>query len=408
MLRPSEALAEILRRVPAGEAVETCPLAEAAGRILARPAVSDVDLPPFEKSMMDGFAVRSSDLASEGGTLDCIGESRAGEPFSGSVPPGRCVEIFTGAELPADCDAVEMIERTSRPTGSAEGHGVGPVSFERAVRSGQNVGHKAEILGAGRTVFEPGRRLGAADLSVLASIGCEPVPVHPRPVVSVLTTGDELVPAGAKPGPGQIREGNTLYLKAACERLGYVVRRAGIVADDPTELEHAFREALDGGDALITTGGVSVGKYDLVGATFERLGVEPVLHKVAIKPGKPIWFGLLGPKPVFGLPGNPVSSLLGFEAFVRPALARLAGARGEEVELLRRGRWKGEVTRSSVRQHNVPASVRIGDDGVPELEPLPWRGSADIVAVSEADALVVVPADGEIRPDELVDFRPLA
>jgi molybdenum cofactor synthesis domain-containing protein len=316
MLKPSEALAEILRRVPLAEAVEACPLAEAAQRVLARAAVSDVDLPPFEKSMMDGFAVRSSDFELAGRSLNCIGESRAGEPFQGRVEPGQCVEIFTGAELPADCDAVEMIERTARQGESSD---TGPVAFERTVPVGQHVAHRAEILGEGRSVFEPGRRLSATDLSVLASIGCDPVPVHPRPVISVLTTGDELVRATEKPGLGQIREGNTLYLKAACERLGCDVRRAEIVPDDADALERAFGEALENGDALITTGGVSVGKYDLVGATFERLGVEPVLHKVAIKPGKPIWFGLAGSKPVFGLPGNPVSSLLGFEAFVRPA-----------------------------------------------------------------------------------------
>jgi molybdopterin molybdotransferase len=405
MLTPAEARALVLERVQRRsleEGIEEVPLAEAAGRVLARPAVSDVDVPPFEKSMMDGFALRAADLAEPGQSLACVGESRAGAPFDGDLPPGACIEIYTGAELPAACDAVQMVELTRR-----EGD---RVVFVEAVASGRHVSHRAEILGEGRTVFEPRRRLTAADLSVLASIGLDPVPVVPRPRVSVLTTGDELVPPTERPGRGQIREGNTLYLAAAVGALGCSVRRAGIVRDDPEELEAAFREALDEGDALVTTGGVSVGKYDLVGTTFERIGVEPVLHKVAIKPGKPIWFGMLGPKPVFGLPGNPVSSLLGFEVFVRPALARLAGARAEEdAERVHVGRWQGREMRASGRQHNLPARVlaTAGEDGVDLVEPVPFRGSADVVSASLADALVIVPAEGAIRNGDLVSYRPL-
>ena len=408
MLTPREALEAILGRIPQAEGRELVPLLEAAGRCLAEPAVSDVDLPPFEKSMMDGFAVRSAELAEAGRTLACVGESRAGVPFLGTVPPGACVEIFTGAELPAGCDAVEMVERTSR-AGER-------VTFERAVPAGRHVSHRGEILAEGRTVHGPRRRLSPADLSVLAAIGVDPVPVFPRPRVSVLTTGDELVPARVRPGRGQIREGNTLFLAAACSRLGCEVRRCGIVPDVPEVLERAFAEALDDGDVLITTGGVSVGKYDLVGAAFERLGVEPLLHKVAIKPGKPIWFGMRGRTPVFGLPGNPVSSLLGFEVFVRPALARLAGAPpAEEQERLGTGRWRGPETRAAERQENLPARLLPpadagggGGDGAPGLEPLPWRGSADLVAVAEADALVVVPPGSAIAPGALVRYRPLS
>ena len=403
MLTPNEARERILAQLCAIDAVERVPLADAAGRRLARPAISDVDLPPFEKSMMDGFALSSASFDGRNAPLElrCVGESRAGQPFEGEVPAGSCIEIYTGAELPPDCDAVEMVEYTQRAGDR--------VTFERPVRAEQNVSHRSEILAAGKAVFEPPRRLSAADLSVLASIGCEPVPVRPRLRVSVLTTGDELVRAHETPGAGQIREGNTLFLAAAVRGLGCEVLQAGIVADEAQELEAAFRAALDEGDALITTGGVSVGKYDLVGAAFERIGVEPVLHKVAIKPGKPIWFGMAGPKPVFGLPGNPVSSLLGFEVFVRPALACLAGGGPEEqAEDLRRGRWRGPAKRSAVRQFNLPARTRPGADCVVELEPVPFRGSADIVSAARANAFVVVPADGRIEPDELVEYRPIA
>jgi molybdopterin molybdotransferase len=405
MISPEQARKQILERVgePAGaSAIEQVPLIQAAGRILAAEALSDVDLPPFEKSMMDGFAARSSDFA--GGPpkagMPCVGESRAGVPFDGRIPVGSCIEIYTGAELPPECDAVEMVERTRRDADQ--------IFFERALQPAQNVSHLGEILREGRAVFGPGRLLSAADLSVLASVGCDPVPVFKRLVVSVLTTGDELVPPSQKPGRGQIREGNTHYLAAACSALGCDVRASGIVRDDPAELEAAFSKALAEGDILITTGGVSVGKYDLVGASFEKLGVEPVLAKVAIKPGKPIWFGMYGKVPVFGLPGNPVSSLLGFEVFVRPAMARLAG--GEEslqAERVLRGRWMGPEKRSSLRQFNLPIFVTQAEDGISELAPVPFRGSSDIVSASQADGLVIIPADGRIQNGEMVSYRPI-
>ena len=399
MLHPTKALEEILARIEPLSELERVPLTEASGRALGEPAVSDVDLPPFEKSMMDGYAVRSEDLA-QPGSLACIGESRAGQPFDGSISAGQCIAIYTGAQLPSGADAVEQIERTSRDGDT--------VHFEAAVPEARHVSHLGEILRRERAVFSPPRRLSPVDLSVLASVGCDPVPVLRRPRVQVLTTGDELVPASAVPGTGQIREGNTMFLAAACESVGCTVERAGIVRDDGDALDQAFRAALEEGDALVTTGGVSVGKYDLVGAAFEKLGVEPVLHKVAIKPGKPIWFGMYGKKPVFGLPGNPVSSLLGFEVFVRPALGRLAGYRGpSEPAALGRGRWLGRETRSSGRQHNLPARIRLAEDGVVELEPLAFRGSADHVSVAEADAFVVIPADESIQTGQLVSYRPL-
>ncbi len=400
MLSPSEALAQILERIPGPSRTERVSLAEAGGRCLAADAVSDVDLPPFEKSMMDGFAVRSTEVAGDGGRLRLAGESRAGAPFAGELPARSCVEIFTGAELPLACDAVEMVENVQR-----EGE---RVHFPKPVRPGQNVSHRGEILRAGQAVYGPRRRLSAADLSVLASIGCDPVSVFRAPRISVLTTGDELVAPREKPARGQIREGNTFFLAAACAELGCRVLRSRIVPDEPAALERAFGEALEDSDALVTTGGVSVGKYDLVGAAFERLGVEPILHKVAVKPGKPIWFGMRGATAVFGLPGNPVSTLLGFEVFVRAALCRMGGDDPLlEGERIARGRWLGPKERGGDRQNNLPVRVREGPDGVAELEPLPFRGSADIVAAARADALAIVPALGEIQTGELVQYRPL-
>jgi molybdopterin molybdotransferase len=404
MRSPAEAIADILGRTRGPLESERVPLDRALGRVLAADVVSDVDLPPFEKSAMDGYALRSAE-ARPGARLALAGESRAGASFAGGVPPGTCVAIFTGAELPRECDAVVMIERTRR-----EGE---EIVLEGVLRPGTNVNHRAEVLARGRAALAAPRRISPADVAVLAAVGCDPVPVWRRPRAAVFATGDELVDVKAVPGPAQIREGNSRYLAAALEACGVEVARRGLLADRPDVLADAFSAALAECDALITTGGVSVGTYDLVGAALERIGVEPVLHRVAIKPGKPIWFGVRehGGRAayVFGLPGNPVSSLLGFEVFVRPALAKLAGAPERElVERLEPGRWSGPPVKPDERQNNLPAVLRWGVDGVRELEPLAYLGSADIAALTEAAAMAVVPPGEGLATGARVMYRPLA
>lgn len=401
MLTPAAAVTTILERIAPLAELESCPLAQAFGRVLARELRSDLDLPPFAKSAMDGFAVRSADFAgAEGATLKWVGESSAGRPFGGRVGPGECVSIYTGAELPADCDAVVIVEKSRR-----EGE---RVQLADRPEPRQNVCERGEDLREGELVLEPGRRLAAADLSVLAAVGCDPVPVWRRPRVAILTTGDELVPPAQRPGPGQIREGNTLHLAALARLAGAEVVRTAVLCDEAATLERAFREALEQADALVTTGGVSMGEYDLVGAALAAAGVELVFHKVSIKPGKPVWFGMRGEKPVFGLPGNPVSCLVTHEVFVRPALAKLGGAgEAEQRERLRTGRWDGPALQANARQQNVPVSVAIGDDGVDRLQPVPWRSSGDIVGITRAQGLAVAPPGEALRHGELVDYRPL-
>ena len=399
MRTPKEAIAEILSQIAPLEQQEMIILADAAGRILSREVTSDVNLPPFEKSMMDGYAVRSSDTSGGAWDLRKLGESRAGEAFSGSVGPGECIAIYTGAEMPEGADAVVMIERTREEGERMHSEGV--------VREFLNVAHKGEVLAEGRSVLSAGRRLDAVDLALLAAVGCDPVPVIRRPRLSILTTGDELVPAGSKPGPAQIREGNTVFLAAAAKEMGVELLEIGIVPDSREQLEAAFARALDAGDVLITTGGVSMGKYDLVGPCLEAIGTTPILHKVAIKPGKPIWFGMRGEKPVFGLPGNPVSSLLGFEVFVRPALARLSG-RSLEAQRPRIavGRWGGGSKAAAEREINLPVAVNVDSDGVPLLSPVPWKGSADVAGLSSASGFVIIPANGAVSAGELIKWRP--
>ena len=405
MRTPDEALAEILGHIEPLTDHEELPIAFAAGRVLAAAPESDVDIPPFRKSMMDGFAVRAADFSGaprdRGGVwFSVAGESRAGAPFDGLVQSGQAIEIYTGAEVPDALDAVVMVERSERDGNR--------VLLTDEPSEGQHVQARAEILAAGSRPFETGRRLSPADLGVLAAIGAHPLRVVRQVKVSVLTTGDELVPPWEPLGPGQIREGNTLVLAARSLQLDLEVVRVGIVPDDPELLSTEFGRALESSDALITTGGVSMGKYDLVGQTFEALGVQPILHKVAVKPGKPIWFGMQGRKPVLGLPGNPVSALLGLEIFVRPALAKLAGATGNELRAPRgRGVWKGSARQAGGREENLPCTLSQDEAGVTELTPLVYRGSADLVTVASAEAFAVLPAGSSVEPGQVVAFRPL-
>lgn len=402
MLTPAEALQRILGLVTPLTQTEDVPLEAAVGRVLAAAPLSDVDLPPFDKSAMDGFAVRSADFGPDGvRELAVVGESRAGAPFEGEVGPGQCAAIYTGAELPRGADAVVIVEQ-SQPAGE------GRVRLEDRPKPGQHLCRRASDLAVGMAVLSPGRRVRAVDLALLAAVGCEPVRVLRRPRVAVLTSGDELVPPSTLPGRGQIREGNTLHLAAMASAAGAAVVARGVVRDDERELERTFEHALGHCDALITTGGVSMGKYDLVGAALERCGVRGEFHKVAIKPGKPLWFGVRGAVPVFALPGNPVSCLVNHEVFVAPALRILGGeARAEVLARPLRGRWSGPARGTNPREQYLPVRLEPGDDGVLELLPVPWNGSADVVGISRCAALAVQPAGSAVEPGTLLTFRTL-
>ncbi|HTF89857.1 MAG TPA: gephyrin-like molybdotransferase Glp [Planctomycetota bacterium] len=404
MRTPREVLSEILGRVVPLESLESVPLSQAMGRVLARELVSDLDLPPFNKSAVDGFAVHAADFSPESApegerSLPVVGESRAGAPWTGTLTRGACVEIYTGAEVPVGADAIVMVEQSTRRGGEA--------LLRDRPAAGAHVCPRGQDLALGASVMARGRRIRASDLSLLASVGCEPVPVLVRPRVIVMTTGDELVAPGTRPGVGQIRESNTQHLAALCSLAGAAVENRGVVRDEPEVLEAALGSALAACDVLITTGGVSMGRYDLVGAAFAALGVEPVLHKVAIKPGKPLWFGMAGRVPVFALPGNPVSCLVNHEVFVRPALQRLGGET-EPAAALRRGRWLGKELAANPREQYLPVRLDPGADGVEGLEPVRWNGSADVAGIARAEAFAVIPIDTAVARGELVQFRPFA
>jgi molybdopterin molybdotransferase len=411
MRAPDEAIRGILDPIRSVEETQALRLADAVGRVLALPAVADIDLPPFAKSAMDGYAVHAVDLsearAPEGERrLHVVGESRAGAPFTGVVPEGACAAIYTGAEVPAGCDAVVIVEK-SRQEGAEVVLADRPEPLQNICKQGQDVR-------AGARVLEPGRRLRACDLPALASIGCDPVSVLRRPRVCVMTSGDELVRPDQRPGRGEIRESNTLLLAALARAAGAEVDDRGVVRDDPELIEAAVREALGACDLLITTGGVSMGRHDHVGAALAAAGVEPVFHKVAIQPGKPLWYGLWRagrggeqrPVPVFGLPGNPVSCLVNHAVFVRPALERLGGVRAPATTPTR-GRWGGPERPPNPRERHVPVR-RVGRELEVVLEPVPWNGSADVIGLLAADAFAVLPREARVAPGDPVAFWDLA
>ncbi len=290
-------------------------LLEAHGCVLAEDVIAETDIPPFANSAMDGFAVRSSDTY-PGAELDLVGEIAAGREASHPLGAGEAYRIMTGAPMPQGSDAVVPVEATSE-------NGTRVVLHESG-RRGRHVRPAGLDVSQGETVLRAGRRLGAADVGMLAAVGMTHVSVHPRPRVVVLSTGDELQEPGEQARPGAIRDANSYALTALARETGATAFRMPIVPDDPRQLEEAFEGALTQADLLVTTGGVSAGRYDYVKQVLAELG-DVRFSKVGMQPGMPQAFGFLGTVPCFGLPGNPVSAYVSFEVFVRPALRRMQG-----------------------------------------------------------------------------------
>jgi len=397
MIRVDEAIALVLGEV--GEVrLERVGLEHALGRVLGVGVVSDVDSPPHDKAIVDGFALRFADLVEGVAELAVVEEIMAGMTPSRTVGRGEAARIMTGAPIPEGADCVAMVERST-------------VISERRVRiddaglrSGQNIVRRAASMKAGETVIAEGTLLRAIEVGLLAEVGCADVRVAARPVVAVLSTGNELVPCGERPEAGQIRNSNGPMLVAAIERAGGLARDLGIGRDDPVTLRERIRAGLDA-DVLLVSGGVSMGDLDLAPGLFRELGVEQVFHKVRLKPGKPLWFGVRrGARPtlVFGLPGNPVSSLVCFQLFVRAALQRSMGMGAcaparERALLVKAFRQRGE------RETYAPARAAWGGDGY-EVETLPSQGSGDLRALAQANCLAVFPAgDREFAAGEMVE-----
>ena len=389
LLTIDEALARVLEHARAlpGEDVA---VADAAGRVLASAAVARVDLPPFPSSAMDGYAVRATDTP---GVLTVAGRSAAGHPAGIELTTGNAIAISTGAVVPDGADAVVPVERTRG--------GEGTVDVEQVAR-GENVRPRGGDTAAGDTVVPAGATCGPAQLGALAAVGLERVRCARRPRVAVLATGSELRLPGEPLGPGEIYESNTVMLAAQVRRAGAEVEVHGAVADDADATRAALERGLDA-DVLLTSGGVSVGEHDLVRGLLAELGVVEVFWRVAVKPGKPVAFSTRGSTLVFGLPGNPVSSFVGFELFVRPALAALQGAKDPRPAFLP-ARLGAALPRNAARDELVRA--RIGDGGI--VQPLTGQESHMIARAAHANALVLVPrGDGELAAGSAVSWLPL-
>jgi molybdopterin molybdotransferase len=375
-------------------ASETVALSDAGGRFLAEPATAAVDLPPFRSSAMDGFAVRAEDTP---GTLPVRFRIAAGRPAPGPLAPGEAMAIATGGVVPEGADAVVPVEYVVDDDNSVE--------IGERVAGGANVRPRGGDVRAGDVVVPPGARLGAAQLGALAAAGVARVACGRTPRAAVLATGTELQEVGRPLAHGQVYEVNALMLAAQLERVGAVVERLGIVRDDETAHRQALERAL-AADLVVTSGGVSVGPHDLVRRVADELGVAEIFWGVAVKPGKPLSFGMRGRTLVFGLPGNPVSSLVGFELFVRPAVLALQGA-AAPGPVFRQGTLAVSVPRNEHRDELLRARTRI-DDGQVVLEPVAGQESHMIVRAASADALVLVHrGDGEVASRDRVLYLPL-
>lgn len=320
-LSVEQAQAHILACISMLQATEHVSLWQAQGRLLAQAVTAPLDVPPHRNSGMDGYALRHADLAS-GQALRVIGSSFAGRPFAGTVQTGECVRIMTGAVVPDGADSVVMQEKVQRDGDN--------IQLSSALKPGENVRHPGEDMRIGDTVLASGRKLNAADLGLLASLGIGDVTVLRRPRVAFCSTGDELKSIGENLQPGDIYDSNRYTLYGLLSKLDVEIIDLGVVRDTPDAVEHAFTQAMQQADLFITSGGVSVGEADFVTATLQRLG-QVNFWKVAAKPGKPLAFGTLGNTFFFGLPGNPVSVMATFLLFVRPAILKL---RGEHVPLV--------------------------------------------------------------------------
>jgi molybdopterin molybdotransferase len=362
---------------------EEVSLAFAAGRYLAEDVAADLDVPPFDRAMMDGYALRAADTARAPAALRITGQIRAGQLPTAPVTAGEAIQIMTGAPVPAGADAVQQVEKTRALD-------EGRVEVAEAVLPGQNVAPRGCEVRAGTTVLETGRRIDAAAVAVLATAGRDRLRVGRLPRVALLVTGDELVEASQRPAGGQIRNANGPALLAQIESAGALAEALGVAPDD-TESIAALVERGLAADVLVLSGGVSAGAFDLVEAVLDRFGVEVLFERVAIKPGAPLVFGRRGSTLVFGLPGNPVSAMVTFDVFVRAALERLQGGRGAARPLVDVV-LEGPARNRSRREAYLPAWVRPSGARLVAL-PLPSAGSADVFAHARANALVVLAAD---------------
>ncbi len=382
MLTYEEALRKLLETVPQPRVVRL-PLELTRGRVLACEVRADLDLPPFQKSFMDGYAVRSSDVSPAPARLKVIGTIAAGDFEERRISPGQATQIMTGAPLPPGANAVQVVEKTRRVSSSV-------VEILESVSEGENVAPQGNEVVSGAVVLEQGRVVGAAEVGVLAIFGRKNVEVYDTPSAAVISTGNELVKIDQEPGLGQIRNSNSHLLWAQCGELGLQATILPMVPDDPEKIRAAVQAGLEK-DLVLLSGGVSMGEFDFVSNVLAEEGLEILFHKVALKPGKPVLVGRKDGHLIFGLPGNPVSAFVTFELFVRPVVRKWMGfnrfgLQRVQAELLQ------PVQQKPGRLFFKPAHTFWRGDGF-GVQPIETKGSADLVGFSRADSLLVMDAE---------------
>jgi molybdopterin molybdotransferase len=376
---------------------ERVDLLRAVNRILAQQITADRDLPPFPRATRDGFAVRAVDVRTVPVTLKVAAEIRAGVDVSLlRISPGECAEIMTGAAVPAGADAVVMIEYTNRAGGEQTRSGDQQVEILRSVEAGENVVSRGSEAHQSELLATPGMRLTPPVIAVAASVGLPELTVFRKPRLAVLSTGDELVDVASRPEPHQIRNSNTYSLAAQVSSAGAVPVPLPIATDDESILKRLIEEGLDR-DLLLLTGGVSMGKYDLVEKVLQELGAEFIFTGSQIQPGKPVVFGRVPWKGVskyfFGLPGNPVSTMVTFELFVRPMIDALSGT-GPQPLRFTSARLNKEIRTKTGLTRFLPALLK-GEFADLEVELVRWQGSGDMVSTARANCFAVIPPDRE-------------
>ncbi|MFN2454283.1 MAG: gephyrin-like molybdotransferase Glp [Pyrinomonadaceae bacterium] len=380
-------------------ASESVALKDARGRVLAEEVTADTDLPPFDRARMDGYAMRAEDTQSVPASLRVVGEAAAGAGWrEREMRAGEAVRIMTGAPVPAGADAVQRVEVTSE---SVDGQ---TVRIEKAASTNQFITKRASEIRAGETVLRAGEEISASKMAVLASFGYAKVKVAKRPRVTVLATGTELVAVDKHPGADQIRDSNSYSLAAYAELAGAQVERLPLAGDDIESLQREIKDAAARSDALILSGGVSMGVYDFTKAALRALDAEIFFERVSLRPGKPTVFARLNETLVFGLPGNPVSVSVTFNLFARTALRAMQGIKKEDAALREEHAILEHAVKGSLeRASYLPASLRANADGHLIAEPLRWGGSSDFVSFARATALVIVPEGvGKLDAGEIV------
>ena len=374
---------------------ERIPLVDAVGRILAEDVIADTALPPFDRSQMDGYAVKAADTKNIPATLKLVGESAAGRGWHKTLNKGEAVRIMTGAPIPKGADAVQKLE-------VAKEHG-DSVTLLEPTEKGRFIVCKGEEVKKGTKVLKIGEMIDARNISVPAAFGYSKLSVSKLPRVAILSTGTEIVAINKAPKQDQIRNSNSVMLKSLCEQTGAAATILPTIGDSLSDLKFQISNSVKTAEILITTGGVSVGKYDLTKLALRELGAEIFFERVALKPGKPTVFAKLGKALIFALPGNPVSAAVTFYLFARTAILAMQNAKQinfrPDLAVAAR-RLKGAPGRDSY----LPVQLRSGHDGRTFVEPLKWNGSSDFVAFSKADALAYVPKDETVEEGEVVRF----